>query len=378
MKILVVDDSAVNRLMLNRMLCRMQHEVVLAENGEDAIQQYLSDSPDLILMDILMPRMNGLEAIKAIRELSPGKWTPIFVLSALSDTQNVIESLHVGADDYLSKPFHPEILSAKIASVQRAISMQAKILCDAEILRAYHAENEQEHQFLQDIFERLIKQNDLKDDDLQFWLNPAQRFSGDLLCARRINPQQIYFMLADATGHGLTAALPTVLANQVFQGMSKKSLPVGDIAREMNRVIKNQLPTGRFIAMIVGLIDSGARTVEIWNGGLPEAWVLDQRGLPIHSFKSCHTFAGVLGNTDFDDRCEKWQWQTACELFMYSDGVTDAQNADQQVFGSGRLHQALLGSAVGERVSKVREALSTHLEHLEPQDDISCLAIRCP
>jgi len=377
MKILVVDDIYENRLLLDKLLSRMQHEVILVENGEQAVHALASVNPDLILMDIMMPVMDGLEAIKAIRERTLDKWVPIFVLSALADDQNVLDGLQAGADDYLQKPFSRAVLAAKLGSVQRVIDMQNLIIADTQLLKAYRDENEAEQQFLQSIFERLIKQSDLKDDHLQFWLLPAKRFSGDLICARRVSKQQIYFMLADSTGHGLAAALPTVIVNQAFQAMTKKGLAVPIIVREINRLVHSQMPTGRFVALVLGMIDAEKKSVELWNGGLPDVYALDGDGKPVHTFRSSHPSAGILDNRQFDDTCEIWHWREACELFMYSDGLTDTLGPDGGLFGQERVLQILKTAPPGAEVAAIQQALEAHMLNREAQDDISCMAIRC-
>lgn len=378
MKILVADDVLENRALLDKLLSRMRHEVILAENGQQALELFSSASPDLILMDIMMPTMDGLHAIKAIRALCTEKWVPIFVISALSDVQDVIAGLQAGADDYLPKPFNQAILAAKLSSVQHSLDMQRVIIANTEQLKTYRDQNETEQLFLQSIFERLLKQNDLKDDHLQFWLQSAQRFSGDLICARRVSNQQIYFMLADSTGHGLAAAIPTVIVNQAFQAMTKKGLVIPIIVREINRLLHNQMPPDRFVALALGMIDSKRKSIEIWNGGLPAALVLSSDGELQHAFHSRHTFAGVLGDSDFGDHCDIWHWRDECELFIYSDGLTDARSPDDKLFGQDRLLGTLAQTEPGKRIGAIQQALSDHMLNRCAQDDISCMAIRCP
>ncbi|MCQ8181502.1 SpoIIE family protein phosphatase [Methylomonas sp. SURF-1] len=377
MKILVADDLPENRVLLDKLLTRMQHRVVLAANGNEAVELFSATEPDLVLMDIMMPTMDGLQAIKSIRALGREKWTPIFAVSALSETEDIVAGLEAGADDYLPKPFSQSILRAKLNSVQRFLDLQQVIAADTAQLKIYRDRNETEQLFLQSIFARLIRQNDLKDDHLQFWLKPAHRFSGDLICARRVSQQQIYFMLADSTGHGLAAAIPTVIVNQAFQAMTRKGLAIPIIVREINRLLFTQMPPDRFVALAIGMIDGTRNSIEIWNGGLPAAMALNASGEVVHAFQSRHTFAGILPDAEFDDRCELWQWESACELFIYSDGLTDAQSPDHARFDQNRLLEALASSGAGLRIDAVRTALDRHLATGDAHDDISCMAIRC-
>ncbi len=184
-------------------------------------------------------------------------------------------------------------------------------------------------------------------------------------------------MLADSTGHGLAAALPTVIVNQAFQAMTKKGLAVSIIVREINRLLHSQMPAGRFVALVLGMIDEEKKSVELWNGGLPDVFALDSQGNTVHAFRSTHPSAGILGNRDFDDTCEIWHWQEACELFMYSDGLTDAQDPDGLLFGQERVLQTLRTARPGVEVTAIQQALEAHMANRETQDDISCMAIRC-
>lgn len=377
MKILVADDIPENRLLLQILLKQMQHQVILACDGRQAVEAFLREEPDLVLMDIMMPEMNGLDAIRTIRTSSPERWVPIFVISALTDAEDVLDGLSAGADDYLQKPFNQAILTAKLKSVQRSVDMQRTLIADALQLKHYRDQNEAEQEFLQNIFDRLIKQNDLKDKHLQFWLQPAQRFSGDLICARRVGDQQVYFLLADSTGHGLAAALPNVLVNQAFQAMTKKCLPVPVIIREINRLLHGQMPPDRFVALTLGKIDGDRKSVEIWNGGLPPALALDERGRPLHAFQSRHPFAGILNDDAFDDSCEAWHWQDECELILYSDGLTEAHDVNDNLFGFERLLSTLATAVPGNLLAAVQNALGLHMGDRETLDDISCMVIRC-
>ena len=378
MKILVVDDSRENRLLLDKLLTGMGHDIVLAEDGQQAIDWFISANPDLILMDVLMPIMNGLDAIRAIRALPMERWVSIMVVSALADDQDIINGLKAGADDYILKPFSKAILTAKLNSIQRSVEMQSVIAEKNRQLETYQAQNEAERLFLRSIFERLIKQNHLKDDHLQFWLQPVDCFSGDLLCVKRVSPQQIYFLLADSTGHGLAAAIPTVIVNQAFQAMTQKMLPIAVIVREINRLLHDQMPTGRFVALALGMIDADRNSIDLWNGGLPEVLVLDQTGNVAHAFHSRHPAAGILQDSDFDHSWEHWVWQDACELFAYSDGLTESCDPNDQLFGQEQLLHTLRLAANGNRITAVQDALILHVANRQFQDDISCMSIRCP
>ncbi len=103
--VLVVDDAAFMRMMIRDILARDGYVIHEAVNGRDAIDKYGEVKPDLVTMDITMPEMNGIEALRAIREIDPE--ARILVVSAMGQQKMIVEALEYGAVDFLIKPFQP-------------------------------------------------------------------------------------------------------------------------------------------------------------------------------------------------------------------------------------------------------------------------------
>jgi diguanylate cyclase (GGDEF)-like protein len=128
MKILVVDDSRTIRAAISSLLARMGHAVIEAENGEQAIARYVADKPDLVLMDVAMPVLDGYEAAKRLRREHPGDWVPIIFLSSMEADQDLDRAIEAGGDDYLVKPVSFVVLNAKIRALHRLETMRRKLL----------------------------------------------------------------------------------------------------------------------------------------------------------------------------------------------------------------------------------------------------------
>src|SRR5574343_397055 len=122
--ILAVDDNRTNLHILRVFLKRLGHEVILAENGEQAVRLFQEQAPDLVLLDIMMPVMDGFEAARRIKAMSEERWTPVIFLSALNRDENLVEGLEAGADDYLTKPINFVVLEAKLRSMQQSLALQ--------------------------------------------------------------------------------------------------------------------------------------------------------------------------------------------------------------------------------------------------------------
>jgi diguanylate cyclase (GGDEF)-like protein len=128
MNILVVDDSPTIRAALKSLLERMGHTVVEADDGKEALEMYRRNRPGLVLIDVVMPVMDGYEAAQHMRETSAEEWVPIIFLSSKEADQDLNRAIEAGGDDYLVKPVSFVVLNAKIRALQRLESMRAKQL----------------------------------------------------------------------------------------------------------------------------------------------------------------------------------------------------------------------------------------------------------
>ena len=128
MKVLVVEDSATLRAGLAQMLARMGHTVALAEDGERALEIIRADRPDIVLMDAVMPVLDGYETARRIRAMLPGDWVPIIFLSGSEDDQDLERGIEAGGDDYLVKPVSYVVLHAKIRAMHRIEEMRQTLL----------------------------------------------------------------------------------------------------------------------------------------------------------------------------------------------------------------------------------------------------------
>jgi diguanylate cyclase (GGDEF)-like protein len=142
MKILVVDDSPTIRAALKGLLDRMGHSVVEAEDGDKAVRLYKADRPGLVLIDVVMPVMDGYEAARRMRESLPEEWVPIIFLSSKEADQDLDRAIEAGGDDYLVKPVSFVVLNAKIRALQRIETTRSKLLEMSRDLAAANRELE--------------------------------------------------------------------------------------------------------------------------------------------------------------------------------------------------------------------------------------------
>jgi adenylate cyclase len=151
--VLVVDDNDVNRDLLSRRLQRQGHTVVIAADGRQALDQMRQQAFDLVLLDIMMPEMNGYEVLEYLKADEMLRHIPVIMISALDDLESVVRCIELGAEDYLFKPFNPVLLKARIGAC-----LEKKWLRDQEqaYLKQLQEEREKSERLLLNILPKSI------------------------------------------------------------------------------------------------------------------------------------------------------------------------------------------------------------------------------
>ena len=182
---LVVDDDAVNRMILEGMLSDSGYDVILAENGQEAVQQYLDHRPNVILMDIMMPVLNGYEATARIKELAGDWFVPIIFLTAVTEEDELAKCVKVGGDDFLTKPYSRVILMAKAEAMTRMSLLYTTIKKQHDEIDLHNDRMLREQKVAKKIFSKVVHEGCLDLPNIKYMLSPLSIFNGDLLLAAR-------------------------------------------------------------------------------------------------------------------------------------------------------------------------------------------------
>ena len=372
LRVLVVDDTVTNRQVLGVFLRRLGHTVAMAEDGAQAVALFATQAFDLVIMDVMMPVMDGYEATRRIKALCGDHWVPVVFLSALDKDENLVAGLESGGDDYLPKPINFAILEAKLRSLTRTLTMQ-------RALETYHDEREAENNLAIQILEQLMQRPGLADPLLNYWMSPASYFSGDIVAGARSTDGRYYALLADATGHGLAAAISVLPVLTLFYDVVERGLPLGQLLAKINGQLRGALPVGRFVACSGACIDVAQGRAELWMGGMPAAWLLDPAGQLLCEYRSEHLPLGIEAFDAGSAPAQDIEIPAAGgQLVLFSDGLIEAQDVAGEAFGTERLRAALAGAPVARRIDAVQDAMSAHLGTSEPHDDVTLMLIDLP
>ncbi|PHV13100.1 PP2C family protein-serine/threonine phosphatase [Chitinimonas sp. BJB300] len=375
MKVLLADDAEVVRLMVGRLVESLGHELILACDGLEAVENFTKAQPDMVLMDVLMPRLDGPEAGRRIKAVAGSRWVPVVLITAVEEVDRLADAMELGADDYLIKPVNFRILEAKIKAIGRTLELNRKVHEQASKLAEYFDHAEDEKRVARHLMEQLVSRERLSDPQLHSWIDPAESLSGDLVAAARTPGRVLHLILADGIGHGLTAALNVLPLTQPFYAMTERGFALADILLEMHRKVCQVLSAGRFVALAFVAVDFTKRRIEIWNGGIPDLHLFGGQGELLKSWPSKHLPLGVLPLAQLSLKTEHYVYHQRCNLVLSSDGLLEARNAAGEVFGVARLIEACATPLPAQALARTVTAQEAFLAGMRRHDDVSLAMI---
>jgi len=376
-KILIVDDNAMNRKVLRKMLLMIDdYQLVEATDGEDAIAVYIHEAPDLILMDVKMPRMDGYQSATVIKASSGEEYVPIIFITALTVEASLSNSLASGGDDFIRKPVDAEVLKSKIHAHFRIRELNQQ-LNDKNMKLSIHNETLQHQQdLIAHFFESALQKSFLDESFIKYHMTPMSVFNGDLLLVDRKPNGGLYLVMGDFTGHGLTAAMGTLPVAMIFFKMTKKGYDIADIAREINHQLKQLMPPGMFFAATLVELNALSNQLTVWTGGMPECYWLNKSGELKGTIESRHLPLGILNDDSFDNSTEYLNVSVGDKVYFYSDGVIEANNPAGEMFGDERFKNILM-TETNERFERVLNELSSFTGVHQQNDDITLVEMTC-
>lgn len=380
-KILIADDTPANVKIIEKFIQPRGYETIIAENGAEAVEKFKEHKPDIVLMDIMMPVKDGYEAAKEIKELSGPNWVPLIFLSAKSSIEEQIEGISIGGDDYLTKPVDLRMLESKLRAMLRIVKMQQELNKTSHELQNYYNKAEEEMELAKQLMDNLTSQLKMKRPDfIKVHNTPADKLSGDVIVTSCDGDGRCYILLADATGHGLSAAISQIPVTQVFNHMVEKAYSVKAIARRINSALNELLPPDRFVAATIACIDFNSQFIELWNGSNPRPLFVSKEGKIEKVFEKTNFALGMVNNDAFMSNVECYKWEGEGELLIYSDGLTEAKDQNGEDFGYERLKTVVANHVASDNEShydKVLNELDNFKDKHNKFDDISLLAVKC-
>lgn len=374
--ILVADDIDINRKVLERILVSQGHNVLMAGDGYEAISVFESERPDLVLMDINMPDMDGRQAAGRIKELTEDDYIPIIFVTALTGDEELTVSLDSGGDDFISKPVNADVLKAKMAAHLRIQDLNGQLNEKNQQLANYNTQLVREQELVEHFFNKALEQNYHDPEHVRFHMSAMSVFNGDILLIEKKSDGGLVVLIGDFTGHGLTAAMGTLPVTHVFFNMVNSTSNPGELARHINKALSRLMPTGMFLTACITEFSADRKHAYIWAGGLPEGYWFSSSGEHKGCIHSEHLPLGILGDASFDESYTTYDVEPGEKFYFYSDGVTELENSAGGMFGEERLRDVLMRKD-GDRFDNVIVALETFRDDAESSDDTTFVELTC-
>jgi len=374
---LVVDDDAVNRLILEGMLSDSGYEVITAKNGQEAIKQYVDHQPDVILMDIMMPVLDGYQATQQIKALAGERFVPIIFLTAVTDEDELARCVKVGGDDFLTKPYSKIIIMAKVEALTRMSDLYATTKRQRDEIDIYNEQLLVEQKVAKKIYSRVVHEGCLDTPNLKYILSPLSVFNGDLLLAAHTPSGGLNILLGDATGHGLPAAIGAVPVSDLFYELTENGATVDEIVLEINSKLKNILPPEFFFCACVCNFSKDYRLFTMWHGGLPDVLIYSGKKKKLkHTVRSNNFPLGVVNNDRLKTDVHIFDLNKGDRVYLYSDGITEAKNQAREEFGEERLLRCFeKGNSADGLFESILETINEFRGDEEQSDDLTLLEI---
>jgi sigma-B regulation protein RsbU (phosphoserine phosphatase) len=385
--LLVVEDNVAAGELLARCFRDRHHRVTVCRDGNHALALAGKERFDLVLLDILLPDTDGLEVLQALRHLHPATVLPVIMTTGNDRSDTVVRALELGANDYVTKPYDLPVLRARVQthlSIKRMVEQTARL--ERSLTDAY-GRIKDDLQAAARVQKTLLPQAAPDVPGLRFaWaFQPCEELAGDTFNVFQLDRDHVGVYLLDVSGHGVAAALLAVQLSRVLSPLSedlvlqsgkgrhgRRPVPPAEVAEELNRRFPFDRNAELYSTLVYGILNCRTGEFRYVCAGHPgpahapragEPRILKVTGLPI----------GV-GDARYKEHT--LQLEPDDRLYLYSDGLTDALDADRHRFGAGRL-LAALGRGRG---ASLEDSLNGVLEDVQawqarPRDDVSVVAV---
>ncbi len=381
-RLLVVDDNEDNRYtLILRLELEGYQEISVADDGEAAIELLRTQEFDLVLLDVMMPKLDGYQVLERLKAEGRLHNIPVIMISALNEIESVVRCIELGAVDYLSKPFDPVLLKARVGA-----SLEKKRLRDE--VRTHVARMEEELEsarqlqmsMLPTVFPSPSKQRPV---EIFAMMEPAREVGGDLYDFFDCDDGTLCFLIGDVSGKGVPAALFMAhaknlirLITRLARGADGAAPGPAEIVGMVNRELCQDNTGMMFVTLFFGMLDPKSGDLRFTNAGHNPPYRLDGKAVEAVTLGKGHPLGLRTTSTYETGSLTLAAGET---LYLYTDGVTEAHNRTGELFAEQGLEAVLresAGDSTNSVVTAVADAVQRFADGAAQSDDITAMALR--
>jgi len=405
-RILLVDDMSENLELLSRRLTRAGYECTTATSGQQALEFVHAQTFELVLLDSMMPVMSGPEVLAQLRTEFDAMTLPIVMVTALSESDEVVKALHAGANDYVTKPIDVPVLLARMQTqleLKRAVDQVRQLEADLALqnasliaanLRVSSLNNEMnaDLEAAGDIQRGMLPTSvpDLPGLDCAWAYRPCEQLGGDLLNVFQLTPSEVVLYIFDISGHGVQASLQAVMLHQLLNNRDLKTSLLlssgpdeepaaaapGVVASKLNALFPMTEFNPHYFTLLYCVLNLETRMLRGICAGHPAPLIWQPSGSRLTPVESCSAI-GWFEDSEFPEF--EVEMTPDLRIMLYSDGLTEAGVRHKESFGTDRLVKAMNwtdGSSLTGDIGRLLETVITWSAPNGFDDDLSMLALQ--
>jgi sigma-B regulation protein RsbU (phosphoserine phosphatase) len=400
--VLVVDDTPANIKVLMETL-KDDYRIVAAVNGQRALQLAASDpNPDIILLDVMMPEMDGYEVCAKLKADAKTRDIPIIFVTAMSDTQDETKGLELGAVDYITKPISPPVVSARVKNhlelrQAREILKNQNLILEQRVdertrevlelqrsefeLRVAKEKVENELNIAAQIQKGILPSSfpaypDRKEFELYAFMKPARYVGGDFYDFFFIDDNTLALVMADVSDKGVPAALFMMISRTLIRSLAFDNRSPSAVLEKANNIMCQNNDSGMFVTVFLAFYDVSSGKLTATNGGHSASLIIDRDGTSREWATTHGPALGFMEELPYKE--ETVDLKVGQILFLYTDGVTEAMSPGNELFGLDRL-QELLKRKHDFKLDRLCSDIEISLSEFQEDqqfDDITMLALK--
>ncbi len=381
--LLVVDDNEDNRFTLTHRLKRQGYtNIAAAVNGREALDLLRAGRFDLVLLDIMMPDLNGYQVLEQLMADERLRHIPVIMISAVDELDSVIRCIEMGAEDYLPKPFNPTLLKARLGACLEKKRLRDQVM-------AYLDRVEQELRTARELQMSMVPSTfplptAALPVEIAAAMEPARQVGGDLYDFFTTDHGMFCFVVGDVSDKGVPAALFMARTKTMIRLVSTLLHPPGGaplgphhVIDRVNRELCRENPGCMFVTVFFAMLDPRSGEVHFCNAGHTAPYLLRESGeiVPVHGGGG--TALGIREDLRYE--AGSCRLQPGEGLFVFSDGIPDALDTEGDPFSEHRLQailRRLAGKPPAQVISGVLGQVAEFSRGRSQEDDITAMAMR--
>ena len=360
------------RLALNSFDRRKPESIFIVDALTNGADQQITELLEVIIAKIWAAQLNGLGDLNGTLEKSFHDQN-IHALRLLLAVALAGLALSIGFFISILRP-----IRRAEADLDRVVQLQQQFLEKILVLEEQNDRVDEEQRIGSFIMGRMTEIPEPLVPMVHRYTKAAGYLSGDILIAASTPANVIHVLLADAVGHGLTAAINVLPLCQAFYDLTDKGFSIEKIAADLNLLVNQFMPVDRFVSATLVAINRQTHVIEVWNGGIPALQLFSRDGRLLHSYASKHLPLGVLPGESFSAKPESVLYDEDCQLCLFSDGFVEARSPQGEYFGNERVIELLGKMSLESRFDGLVIALERHLQGKPAHDDISLALLDIP